>query len=223
MEKDMVLKEDVRVLATHEKFSMIDSVNINTQAILKYLKNRLQNLFIEIGGDYEGTIFELMDDGFLEGWCWQTTESAVVFFKDNDYIERGYLTINTTGEYLHSWICFNFENKEYVFDPSLQILTERSIYHYVFEVSLKSTISARKVRQDLISEIEEYKMKHFSQESERFLKKFFSQSLLSPQKSSYILGDDNIYSSMYRNSTGYNIIIKNGEIQKLIAHYYHNG
>lgn len=61
-----------------------------------------------------------MVKGNLEGWCWQTTESAIIFLNDDDYIERGTLKFDTeTPGYYHSWICFKFDDIEYVFDPCL--------------------------------------------------------------------------------------------------------
>ena len=66
---------------------------------------RINNLYIEFLGDYEGSLFELMAVGKLIDWCWQTTESAIVLLNDYDYIERGNLYIDeATPEYYHSWI-----------------------------------------------------------------------------------------------------------------------
>ena len=65
-------------LTEEEKFKLLRSKRINPK-IVEYLIKRLSKLHIEVLGNYEGSIFELMPVGKLEGWCWQTTESAIVF------------------------------------------------------------------------------------------------------------------------------------------------
>lgn len=93
-------------LTEEEKFKILRSKRINPK-IVEYLTHRLSELYIEVLGDYEGLLFELMSTGKLEGWCWETTESAIVFFNDNDYIDRGNLKFDErTPNYYHSWICF---------------------------------------------------------------------------------------------------------------------
>ncbi len=82
------------------------------------MRRKLSELYIKVLSDYKGSIFELMHMIKLEGWCWQTTESAIIFLNDDDYIERGYLKLNEgKRKYYHSWICFKFNNIEYIFDP----------------------------------------------------------------------------------------------------------
>ena len=112
-------------LTKEEKFKILNSKRIDPK-IIEYLINRLSDLYIEVLGDYQGTILELMSSGKLEGWCWQTTESAIVFFNDDDYIERGNLKFEEkTKKYYHSWICFNFNGVEYVLDPCLNFLCKK--------------------------------------------------------------------------------------------------
>ena len=91
MKKLLVMNKDVRNLNGHERFKLISQLDIDKD-VFTYVKTRLKNLSIEIGGDYEGNVIELMNKGLLEGWCWQTTESSIVFFNDDDCIERGNLT-----------------------------------------------------------------------------------------------------------------------------------
>ena len=71
-----------------------------------------------------------MQGGLLEGYCWQTTESAIVFLEEEDWIERGNLKIDSCQKYWHAWICFKFQNKIFVFDPCLQILVEKKIKYF---------------------------------------------------------------------------------------------
>ena len=63
-------------LTEEEKFKVLRSKRINPK-VIKYLMDKLNNLHIEVLGEYEGSLFELMSTGKLEGWCWQTTESAI--------------------------------------------------------------------------------------------------------------------------------------------------
>lgn len=101
----LVINKNVSNLNEHERLKLIHQLDID-KSIVKYVETRLKNLSIKIGGAYEGNVVELMNKGLLEGWCWQTTESSIVFFYDDDCIERGNLTfeknIGTLGFALHS-------------------------------------------------------------------------------------------------------------------------
>ena len=102
-------------LTEEEKFKILRSKIIDKK-VVEYLMSKLSNLHIEVLGKYDGSLFELMYAEKLEGWCWQTTESAIVFLNDDDYIERGILKFGEkTPEYYHSWVCFRFNDKEYVY------------------------------------------------------------------------------------------------------------
>ena len=162
-----------------------------------------------------------MNRGLLERWCWQTTESAVVFLEDDDYIERGNLKFDTYEEYWHSWICFNFENKEFVFDPCLQILVESPIYYHIFEVSVEGTVTAKQVREDLIYRINNPKKKSYNKRLADLVEEIFAPYRSENQKTETLIsGTDDVNSPMYGNNTGYNATIENGRIKNLIAHYY---
>ena len=66
------------------------------------------------------------------------------------------------------------------------------------------------------------------EESDRYhakkqVDKFLDEKTLKRQKDeTHICGDDNVYSPMYRNNTGYILETKNGKIKRLVAHYYFN-
>lgn len=121
--------------------------------IYEYINNLLKNLYIEITGDYEGNTLYLMKRNLLEGWCWQTTESTIIFFNDDDYICRGNLKLDKKTTYYHSWICFNYQNKEFVFDPCLNILCKKKLYDKVFQVEIISKLTAKTIKEDLINKI----------------------------------------------------------------------
>lgn len=223
--KELLLTKDVSSLNENERIKLIHSLGIDDNA-WEYLKIKLQNLHIEILGDYEGNILDLMCKGRLEGWCWQTTESAIVFLEDSDYIERGNLKFSKHKKYWHSWICFKLDDKIFVFDPCLQILVEQYIYNYVFEVCVEGSTTSKEVREDLIFRINSPKKKSYDvpEETSKFLNYFFSKYASERQKSeTHISGDDNVNSPMYRNNTGYTATIEDGKIINLIAHYYLNG
>lgn len=168
MKKELLMMQNVSSLDEFERLDLIRSLEPDQNA-LEYLKNRLQNLYIEICRNDGLNIIELMDKGLLEGWCWQTTESAIVFFEDSDYIERGNLKFSQHRNYWHSWICFKFNNNFFVFDPCLQILVEQCIFNHVFEVSVEGFSTAKDVRDDLIFRINHPQKKTYTLSKEFFL------------------------------------------------------
>ena len=220
MKRLLLMSKDVRNLNEHERIKLIRQLDIDN-SVFKYVKTRLKNLSIEIGGDYEGNVIELMNKGLLEGWCWQTTESSIVFFNDDDCIERGNLTFSACKKYWHSWICFTFNDIVWVFDPSLQILVEKNIYYHVFEISeIAGSVNAKSVREDLIYRINHRENKKRS-EAESFVHNFLAQYMSEKQKNeTHVSGNDDVKSPMYRNNTSYTATIDNGTINTLIAHYY---
>ena len=202
--------------------------NMASDEIFKYLENRLQALTIEVCGDYTGLTLDLMRQKALEGWCWQTTESAIVFLLDNDYIERGNLVLDKYTNYWHAWINFHVKNMEYAFDPCLNILCERKLYQEVFETDVKGIVNANIVRDKLIDSILNPKPKRISNSpssihAKNFMKKYFGDSLERQKDEVHISGNDDVTSPMYRNNTGYKAEIEDGKIKKLVAHFYENG
>ena len=222
MKRLLVMNKDVRNLNGHERFKLISQLDIDKD-VFTYVKTRLKNLSIEIGGDYEGNVIELMNKGLLEGWCWQTTESSIVFFNDDDCIERGNLTFGAYKKYWHSWICFTFNDIVWVFDPCLQILIENNIYYHIFEINeIAGVVNAKSVREDLIYRINHHEKKKRN-ESESCIYNFLAQYISESQKNeTQVSGNNDVKSPMYRNNTGYIATIDNGTINTLIAHYYFN-
>ena len=223
MKKSTLIKTDVSKLSQFERFNIIRSFRIPKKPF-HYLIEKLKNLTIEIGERPEDSIMDLMYLGLLEGWCWQTTESAIVFLKDDDFIERGNLKLEPHKDYWHSWISFNFDGENYVFDPCLRILIEKNLFFHLFEVTVYGAATAKEVRDDLIYRINHPKSKSYDEKLNEFLKKIFETFSSERQKTeTYVSGGEDVNSPMYRNNTGYNAVIKNGKIESLIAHYYFNG
>ena len=166
-------------LTEEDRFKILRSKRIEPK-VVEYLMEKLNNLYIEVLGDYKGSLFELMPVGKLEGWCWQTTESAIVFLNDDDYIERGDLKFDeTTPKYYHSWMCFKYDDVEYVLDPCLNLLCKKDDYSKIFEVDVKGRVSAKDVREELIRQITTPKKEDNSRAHksfERFLKQQLGDS-----------------------------------------------
>lgn len=218
-----------KTLTEEEKFKLLRSKRISPK-IVECLIGRLSELHIEVLGDYEGSIFELMPAGKLEGWCWQTTESAIVFFNDDDYIERGNLKFDErTPEYYHSWICFSFNGTEYVLDPCLNLLNKKRDYSKIFETEIKGKVTAKAVEEELIRQVTAPKEEDTSEAHKSFetiLKIFLGDEYESYQEKKrgevIVHGPEDVNTPLYRNGAGYKTEIQDGKIKKLTVHYYYN-
>ena len=169
-----------------------------------------------------------MTVGKLEGLCLQTTVSAIVFLNDDDYIERGDLKFDeTTPKYYHSWMCFKYDDVEYVLDPCLNLLCKKDDYSKIFEVDVKGRVSAKDVREELIRQITTPKKEDNSRAHksfERFLKQQLGDSYEKykekKQNEVTVHGPENVNTPLYRNGAGYNAEFTDGKIKKLTVHYY---
>lgn len=219
--------KDENILSEQERFKILQD-NMAKDEVFKYLENKLQALTIEVCGDYSGLIFDLMPKRLLEGWCWQTTESAIVFLPDDDYIERGNLTFDKYEKYWHSWINFHYNNNEYIFDPCLNFLCDKRLYQDIFETNVKGTVYAKEVKDELKDAILNPKPKKINNSSSvviarEFMKKHFGDYLEQQKNETLIVGNNDVTSPMYRNNTGYKADIEDGKIKKLVANFYQGG
>ena len=214
-------------LTEQEKFKLLHSKKIDLK-VVEYLVKKLGNLYIEVLGDYEGSLFELMALGKLEGWCWQTTESVIIFLNDDDYIERGNLYFDTkTPKYYHSWICFNYNGTDYVLDPCLSVLCKKKTYYKMFEPDVKGTVLSKDVKEEFLRRITNPKKEEASKASESFemlLKSLLGDSyddFKEKRKNEIVInGPENVNTPFYRNGAGYRTQLENGKIKKLTVHYY---
>ncbi len=215
-------------LSEEEKFRISTSKKIDRK-VIKYLISRLSHLSIEILDKYEGTLLDLMHDGKLEGWCWQTTESAIVFFNDEDYIERGYLMFDEeTPKYYHSWICFDFDGTEYVLDACLNILCKKDDYYKFYKAEEKGKVTAKSVREELIRHLTLPKKEYNSEAHksyEEFLKNLLEDNyeMYQEMKKNEVVidGPEDVNTPFYRNGSGYKAEIEGEKVKKLIVHYYY--
>lgn len=220
-------EENYSEMSKREKFEIIHSQKIS-QKVFEYLKPHFDNLKIQIYNDCERDIFELMYNGALVKWCWQTTETAILFLEDNNYIERGTLKLDKKEDYYHSWIIFIFKGIEYVFDPCLQILCEKDMYYKIFEVDVKGRTTAKLVREYFINYINNPPQKKLISNEEKRREKFnlmimetLGESDFQKYKSEIVVyGKDDVNAPIYRNGVGYRAEIENEKVKKLVAHYF---
>ncbi len=207
-------------LTEMERFAEIRMHKVPKE-VYEYIKSFFDNLHIEIVGKYEGNLMDLMERGVLEGWCWQTTETASLFLPDDSYIERGDLKFASNKLYYHSWINFKYKGKEYIFDPCLQILCEKKYYQKIFEITVKGKVTAKKVKEYFLNYISNPPKKETNEEVSNIMKMLFGE-LSERRKGEIVIHDEeNPNAPMYRNGVGYKTELKNGQIKKLVAHYYY--
>jgi hypothetical protein len=213
-------EEDYSQLTEMERFAKVRMHKAPTE-VYEYLEGLFDNLQIEIVGKYEGNLIDLMNEGFLEGWCWQTTETASLFMEDTSYIERGNLKFDMYKLYYHSWINFKYKGKNYVFDPCLQILCEKSYYDRIFEIQVKGKVTAKEVKEYFINYISNPPKKETNQEVSEIMKMIFGEPSERTKGEIVIDDEENPNAPMYRNGVGYKTELENGKIKRLVAHYYY--
>lgn len=183
-----------------ERLTYIASKEINLD-IIDYLIKRTKNIQIQILNKDKEKLIKLSKEGKLNNFSFQTTRAAIVFFNDDDYIESGYIKISKNNELFHSWICFWYDEEEYVFDPSLDVISKKEFYQKVFETQVLVKIPSYAVRNEI-------------------LKKVSADELQNEEIK--IMTTENLNSFIYQSETGYKIETDNGIIKKLIVHYYKN-
>lgn len=219
---EYILNKNYSEMCQIDKFKVVNSKKVKLK-VLNYLKSHFENLKIEILGKYEGNIIELMNRGVLEGWCWETTETAILFLEDDDYIKRGNLKFDKYNNYYHSWIVFKFNDTDYAFDPCLQILCKNKLYEKVFEPEIKGMVTARQVKDYFINYMTNYA---FEQEKIKYdfykhFSSFFGEEELERQKNEIVIPRiEDVNAPMYRNGVGYKAELDDNKIKKLVAHYY---
>lgn len=214
-------------LTEEDIFNYLQNLHVG-KVVIEYLSSRLKQMHISVLGRYNGTLFELMDSGKLEGWCWQTTESAIVFLNDDDYIERGNLYFDKNNAYYHAWICFSYNDMEYVFDPCLKIICERDDYVRVFRAEILGCVTAIDVKNELIRQITS--KANCSDSEERRIANNFVKRMLGDKYEKYLAekagevtvhGLEDVNTPLYRNGAGYTADIVDNKIKKMKVHYYY--
>ncbi len=180
----------------------------------KYLDLKLRKVKINIAGEYQGYLMDLMRKGLLEGYCFQTTETACLVLDGQSVIQRGNLH-GGRRNYYHAWITLKLLNEEYAFDPCLNIVCKNSEYNDIFQPDIKGFVLAKEVLNMLQGK------KNSTMTTDFTFKSGLLQGLLSNKvEEIYILGNNDVFSPMYRNNTGYSLEEEKGKIKKLDAHFY---
>ena len=192
--------------------------------VYSYLKELLSDLTITVPEyNKKDTIINLMNDGMLEGWCFETTESAIVFFNDYDYICRGNIYINEANpNYHHSWITFKYNNKEYVFDAALNVICTRVNYFKLFNPKVDAIVSAKVVKEELINQFESqrmYKSTGFADFMKNNFPKIYNDFESIYKNRFYVESSNNINHPLYCNSSSYEVEIDDNKIKKLESFY----
>lgn len=200
---------------------MVQNQKIDKE-VYQYVNRLLKNLYIEVSGFYKGNIMNLMKKGNLQGWCFQTTESCILFFPNDASINRGTLILEKKNPYQHSWIDFSYEDNQYVFDPCLNILCKKELYDNVFEVDITSSVSAQVIKQEFIMRMTNpiISEKQRLEEAKRKLLQNTTVWTDVKTKEVKINGSDDIQAPFYRNDVGYQTTIEDGHVKSLSAHYY---
>ena len=176
--------------------------------VLRYLEKKLELLKVKVPGQNQPEpVLNLMHSKLLEGWCWQTTETVSIFLDNDAYIERGYLILYPCDYYWHSWICFNFEEETYVFDPCLQKVISKDLYYKIFKISEDDEVGIAKVT---------------AKEVKRDFLERLSITQNTSSISTYISGNDDKFSPMYRNSTEYTVTLDNSNLTSITAKFIYN-
>ena len=216
MNESILNFEKVSLMDVYQRLGIIKSIKIPSN-VYDYLSYRLRNLLIEVRKGCCQNIMKLMKNNLLEGWCWQTTESAIPFFEDDDCICRGNLKLDYEAYYWHSWIEFELDGEKYVFDPCIRIITLKEVYHKIFEIEVSGMVTSKQVSEDIVRRAVE--LKKIIPYKDRLIEYLSGSLIIKDSIQIYISGDDDVTSPMYRNSTKYDICMKNYKIESIFAHY----
>lgn len=211
-------------LTLEEKIKFMNKFYVPKE-VSDYLINKFENLVISVPiynqGRQEGKILDLMFDGLLEGWCFETTEAAIVFLNDYDYIERGYIYINEQNPcYYHSWINFKYNDFEYVLDASLNFLCTKENYIKLFNPEVTGLVFSLMVKDELIKQINNKKNVSKISSFRNFLMENNQEYIKKNKDYISIKSTNDVNKPMYRNSSSYKLKTENNKIKKLDAKFY---
>lgn len=193
--------------------------------VFKYILELVKNLSIEVTSKEALPAEKLI--GHLVGWCWQTTESMAVFFPDSSYVIRGNIFFSKNDIYYHSWLCFIYKNKQYVFDPCFNYLCSKKIFDETFEVEEMSKIPVKEIRDCMLQTFkhpvkkENEVVNEASEASKKFMQQFFGNMKIRDTGIAMPYSND-VNAPFYRNNSHYKIEVENEKIKSLVVHYYYN-
>ena len=206
------------VVMGNRKFITLQESNMDIE-VFSYLTELLQNLNIHIHNIHEGNPIDLMKHHYLERWCHESCNTAIVFFKDSDYIERGSIEVYPNERFPHAWILFLFQNKKYVLDLALNVVCEKELYDSLFIPRIEGYSSSLKTREYLMRKLLNPPKREYSKGAMNFLHRLCGESLEN-QDEVEILGSNCIMDPMFHGNIGYICTIEHGKIKSLSAHFY---
>lgn len=212
VKKSLIAGEQYKIIAS--KRASIDVEN--------YIFSSLENLEIEITNHDALKASDLVYSGKLQGWCWEATEAISVFF-DTAYVVRGCLYLD--GEkYYHAWIEILYNGILYVFDPTANIICLKKDYDEVFKTYMRSSISSKMIRGELIKvlngEVSQY-VPNFDEETNEEVRKFGEfLSAMSVDHGKNVPYSNDLAACFYRNKSAYMGEIENNKIKSLRVHFY---
>lgn len=178
-----------------DRLDYLSEISVDT-SVMKYIKNNLSNITISIADEDKIPAWK-MCGGRLDGWCWQSSTFLSIFFLDSDKVTRGELSLYEKDLYNHSWIEFNYENKDYIFDPSLNIICDKENYYQVFNVRNTYQVETSRIKMELVD-------------------------LLSKKEKDllYIAGTNNLSDTFYRINSEVSADIEEEKIKKINIRFY---
>ena len=114
-----------------------------------YVHSLIGNLYIKLY-NHSGYANEVVKDELLNNYSYEATSSIIPFFKGSDLIIRGLLVDDWSRYFSHSWIIFTLYNKEYIFDPALNIVAKKQDYEAIFLPEKFGSVSSYRVKTDLL-------------------------------------------------------------------------
>lgn len=220
----------LNIALTEKQKEKILRSSLKDKTVIDYLKDRLSNLTIKINNDDEYPFFELMKKKGLLGICYQTSETIAALLNDDDYIERGCITrggLADTHGLDHSWVCFKYNDVEYVLDASLNILCTRDDYYAAFTPMRYAKVDALSIKEELIRQLTLPREIDDSRYNEKGL--LYDIGMWDDGATSLIIkskeevdidGSNDKNSPLYGNHASYIADIEDGKIKKLLFHIY---
>ena len=206
-----------------QKMEVLNSEEIDPN-VSDYIESILSNLTIGICSSYEQKFLNCN----FENWSFECTNAAISFFEDDACIERGYISLETGEKEEHAWICFRFEDQEYVFDAVLRgkILCTKKLYDEILQAEVLGVTTAFKVKEYLIDCILNSSKKDVPDHCKNFLEflsKVGGSEYKRQEKETYICGSSERCAPMCYGNIGYTASLNGNKIKKLSAHFYGGG
>lgn len=115
-----------------------------------YIHILIDSLYIEVDNENKGIANEMIKYGNITSHPFETTISIIPFFKPQDELVRGRITISNKHVLEHAWIKFKFNERVYIFDPDINLLVPETIYYKIFKPQELAKLTADQVKNDIL-------------------------------------------------------------------------